>query len=48
VLQRGEAQGVGVVLHCCEARLAELGVSLPPARRRLPPATAQPGLPFAA
>jgi hypothetical protein len=31
-----------------EARLAELGVSLPPASRRLPPATAQPGLPFAA
>ena len=31
-----------------EARLAELGVPLPPARRRLPPATAQPGLPFAA
>jgi hypothetical protein len=31
-----------------EARLAELGVSLPPARHRLPPATAQPGLPFAA
>ncbi len=31
-----------------EARLGELGVALPPARRRLPPATAQPGLPFAA
>jgi hypothetical protein len=30
-----------------QARLAELGVALPPARRRLPPATAQPGLPFA-
>jgi hypothetical protein len=31
-----------------EARLVELGVSLPPARHRLPPASAQPGLPFAA
>ena len=31
-----------------EARLAQLGVPLPPARQRLPPATAQPGLPFAA
>jgi hypothetical protein len=31
-----------------EARLVELGVALPPARRRLPRATAQPGLPFAA
>jgi hypothetical protein len=45
---RRRTHAVYATRAAAEARLGELGVALPPARRRLPPATAQPGLPFAA